>query len=98
MSELHANGVVFKSRLMPVPPLRAANIPPGAGLGPHSDAGKWDSASPPSPKPCLSVLSSSRGERSGQADQGQAFQEAGLQRREAGGAGEGEAERREWDS
>lgn len=98
MSELHANGVVFKSRLVPVPPICAANISPGAGPGPHSDAGKWDSASPPSPKPRLSVLSL-RPEVKGQDKliKARPFRRLASRRREKGGGGgeAGEGEQRE---
>lgn len=100
MSELHANRVVFKSRLVPEPPICTANMSPGAGPGPHSDAGQWDSASAPSPKPRLSVLSS-RPEVKGQDKliKVRPFRRLASRRREkeGGGAGEGEAERREWD-
>lgn len=78
----------------------AQHMSPGAGPGPHSDAGQWDSASPPSPKPRLSVLSS-RPEVKGQGKliKVRPFRRLASRRREkeGGGAGEGEAERREWD-
>lgn len=96
MSELHANGVVFKSRLVPVPPICAANISLGAGPGPHSDAGKWDSASPPSPKPRLSVLSW-RSEVKGQDKliKARPFRRMASRRREKGVGEAGEGEQRE---
>lgn len=73
---------------------------PGAGPRPHSDAGQWGSASPPAPKPRLSVLSS-RPEVKGQDKLIKVlpFRRLASKRgeKEGGGAGEGEAERREWD-